>query len=224
MRDIIESRGSSDYKVTLKVQNGYLAGLMEFRGVKNASELSRLCGVCQTTVGKILNLQFGAYDKRGDVKPSVKKIADFFECSVEDIYPPDHIVHPLEQTSFTAYMSAAELPDAAFIGCPSEAIEQSDDITALLGGLSRIEPRLKDVLTMRFGLENGTPMTLDAIANTLGLSRERVRQLEKKARRRLLDLAGAGEPAAIRRSRGHWCDVVLGSIGPDPKAPGGLAG
>jgi RNA polymerase primary sigma factor len=40
-------------------------------------------------------------------------------------------------------------------------------------------------LRLRFGLGGGEPHTLEEIANKFGLSRERIRQLEKEALRRL---------------------------------------
>lgn len=41
------------------------------------------------------------------------------------------------------------------------------------------------VISLRAGLDNDEPATLDQIGKILGLTRERVRQIEKKARERL---------------------------------------
>jgi DNA-binding CsgD family transcriptional regulator len=57
--------------------------------------------------------------------------------------------------------------------------EQMEDV---LGTLS---PREREVLTMRFGLEDGRGRTLEDVGNQLGVSRERVRQIEAKALRKL---------------------------------------
>ena len=51
--------------------------------------------------------------------------------------------------------------------------------------LSELTPRQSHILRLRFGLGGGEPHTLEEIANKFGLSRERIRQLEKEARRRL---------------------------------------
>ncbi len=51
--------------------------------------------------------------------------------------------------------------------------------------LSELTPRQSHILRLRFGLGGGDPHTLEEIANKFGLSRERIRQLEKEALRRL---------------------------------------
>ncbi len=51
--------------------------------------------------------------------------------------------------------------------------------------LSELTPRQSHILRLRFGLSGGEPHTLEEIANKFGLSRERIRQLEKEALRRL---------------------------------------
>src|SRR6187402_3581007 len=48
----------------------------------------------------------------------------------------------------------------------------------LLGALSRLDERLAKVVTMRFGLDGEKPKTLEEVGELLGITRERVRQLE----------------------------------------------
>jgi RNA polymerase primary sigma factor len=66
--------------------------------------------------------------------------------------------------------------DAAIQHLLEETIEQ------VLGELTT---RQSSILRLRFGLGGGEPHTLEEIANKFGLSRERIRQLEKEALRRL---------------------------------------
>jgi RNA polymerase primary sigma factor len=51
--------------------------------------------------------------------------------------------------------------------------------------LSELTPRQSHILRLRFGLGGVEPHTLEEIANKFSLSRERIRQLEKEALRRL---------------------------------------
>lgn len=51
--------------------------------------------------------------------------------------------------------------------------------------LAMLEPLEADVITMRYGLRDGEPRTLDFIGRSHGISRERVRQIEKDVMARL---------------------------------------
>ncbi len=51
--------------------------------------------------------------------------------------------------------------------------------------LKEIPPREQEVLKMRFGLEDGYPLTLEEVGLYFNVTRERIRQIEAKALRRL---------------------------------------
>ena len=68
---------------------------------------------------------------------------------------------------------------------PVEAATQNLLQETIEDVLSELTPRQSHILRLRFGLGGGEPHTLEEIANKFGLSRERIRQLEKEALRRL---------------------------------------
>ncbi|MCH8028620.1 MAG: sigma-70 family RNA polymerase sigma factor [Candidatus Dadabacteria bacterium] len=51
--------------------------------------------------------------------------------------------------------------------------------------LLHLSPREREVLRMRFGIGYDNPLTLDSVGKNLGLTRERIRQIEKEALKRL---------------------------------------
>jgi RNA polymerase primary sigma factor len=59
----------------------------------------------------------------------------------------------------------------------------------LAGALRRLNPRMRRVLALRFGLDGETPQTLEQVGAGLGITRERVRQLEARALRELRNAA-----------------------------------
>ncbi len=59
----------------------------------------------------------------------------------------------------------------------------------LAGALRRLTPRMRRVLTLRFGLDGESPQTLEQVGIGLGITRERVRQLEARALRELRQVA-----------------------------------
>ena len=76
---------------------------------------------------------------------------------------------------------------------PEQRLVESDDLQRVLSLLDELEPREATVLKLRFGLEGNEPMTLKQIGQMLGLTRERVRQIETEALRKL---AAALDPDA----------------------------
>ena len=72
-----------------------------------------------------------------------------------------------------------------FTPTPIQSAYQSmlkEKIEEVLGTLT---PREARVLRMRFGLDSGVPYTLEEVGDKFGLTRERIRQIEGKALRRL---------------------------------------
>jgi RNA polymerase primary sigma factor len=55
----------------------------------------------------------------------------------------------------------------------------------LAGALEQLNPRMRRVLSLRFGLDGEAPQTLEEVGAQLGITRERVRQLETRALREL---------------------------------------
>ncbi len=64
---------------------------------------------------------------------------------------------------------------------PDMEMVEADDLTHVLELLSKMDPREAKVLRMRFGLDDEEPKTLKEIGERLGLTRERVRQIESEA-------------------------------------------
>jgi RNA polymerase primary sigma factor len=87
------------------------------------------------------------------------------ESIMSDLIPDDNASSPEEETAQT--LRSRELAEA----------------------LSQLNPRLRRVLLLRFGLEGRDAMTLEQVGGELGITRERVRQLETRALRELRHVA-----------------------------------
>ncbi len=77
---------------------------------------------------------------------------------------------------------------------PDELVEQRETIKDIMGFLSQLDHRDARILRLRFGLEGQEPLTLKEIGNVIGLTRERVRQIEIDSLRRLRDCMQHGTP------------------------------
>jgi RNA polymerase primary sigma factor len=59
--------------------------------------------------------------------------------------------------------------------------------------LSRLSDRERQIMTSRFGLGGADELTLERIGRNLGISKERVRQIESRAERKLREFAGSAK-------------------------------
>jgi RNA polymerase primary sigma factor len=69
---------------------------------------------------------------------------------------------------------------------PDDLLIEADDLERILASLGQLDEREATVVRMRFGLDPYTQMTLREVGENLGLTRERVRQLESQALLKLM--------------------------------------
>jgi RNA polymerase primary sigma factor len=68
---------------------------------------------------------------------------------------------------------------------PDDIVLGKDEVRTIYMLLNKIDRRESEILKLRFGLEDGQPLTLKEIGEKVGLTRERVRQIENEALRKL---------------------------------------
>ncbi len=79
------------------------------------------------------------------------------------------------ETSIGDLIEDIDAPEA------SELVDRQLMADQLRHALDALTPREATIMAMRFGLYDGNPHTLDEIGKALGLTRERIRQLEKQS-------------------------------------------
>ena len=84
---------------------------------------------------------------------------------------------------------------------PESAMELSEDRTEILRRLERLDDRERLVISLRFGLEDGSPLTLKEIGRRIGVTREWVRKIELRAVSKLTAVTAPSAPAKSPRSR-----------------------
>jgi RNA polymerase sigma factor (sigma-70 family) len=71
------------------------------------------------------------------------------------------------------------LPDDSH--SPSDFVAEKEIVSNIQNLLHTLSPKQRDVITLRYGLNDGKTMTYEQIGNACGISRERVRQIKNKA-------------------------------------------
>jgi len=76
---------------------------------------------------------------------------------------------------------------------PHASLEKKIQVEMIHNLLGHLDDRETKILRMRYGLDNGEPMTLKEIGQRVNLSRERVRQIENDALGKLQELVAEGQ-------------------------------
>ena len=100
--------------------------------------------------------------------------------SLDSVIPGDDA-----DSSFIEYIQDNKSPD------PVEYSREMSKKETILDVLDTLEPREKEILVKRFGLDNGIQKSLEQVGDLVGLTRERVRQIEISAITKLRNPARA---------------------------------
>jgi RNA polymerase primary sigma factor len=68
---------------------------------------------------------------------------------------------------------------------PFDEIVKHNDNELMREVLATLDARESRILSMRFGLDNGRPKTLEEVGERLGVTRERIRQIQEQALQKL---------------------------------------
>ena len=140
------------------------------------------------TINRVLRTSHSMVQKLGR-EPTTKEIAD--ELHIEESKVEEVLKIAQEPVSLETPIGEEEdshlgdfIPDEG-ASEPSEAASFTLLQEQLVDVLSTLTPRVEMVLKLRFGIEDGRPRTLVVVGKEFNVTRERIRQIEAKALRKL---------------------------------------
>lgn len=120
-------------------------------------------------------------------EPSAEEVAKYLDLPLHEVKEALHLVD--DAISADAIIGHGEeggkslmeiLPDPS-IGNPVDSLVQEDLMNSLSTCLDALEDRQRQVICRRFGLEGFERQTLEEVGEAVGLTRERVRQIQLSA-------------------------------------------
>ena len=140
------------------------------------------------TINKVKKVSSQLLHENGH-EPSAEEIAERLEMPVDKVreimrvaQAPVSLETPIgeeEDSHLGDFIPDDEAP------VPAEAASQTLLKEQLAEVLKTLTPREEKVLRLRFGLEDGRPRTLEEVGKEFNVTRERIRQIEAKALRKL---------------------------------------
>ncbi|HBG27861.1 MAG: hypothetical protein A2Y10_09275 [Planctomycetes bacterium GWF2_41_51] len=122
--------------------------------------------------------------KLGDV-PTINQIAQEMKLPAKKIVAVKEIadsVHtPLDAETDPSSPALQEKIPQVSDQLPENELADAEELTKLAKMLNKLQPRHAEILRLRFGIENRESLTLKQIGAKLGLTRERVRQIQQEA-------------------------------------------
>ena len=187
-----------EFRVEIRVKNNLLYSAIDRAGFDSVAAFSRACGVQQTVIGEYINLKLAPI-KGDDWRESALRIAGALHTLPEELFPADYLRDVIQQNRVVREYSAEEIHDVIQLeqATPEQLMVQSEASARLAQAIAALPPRYQTVLQMRFGLNGYKEHSLDEIAKKFGVIRERIRQIENSALRRLKHPARGITPAMI---------------------------
>lgn len=141
-------------------------------------------------VGKVYKVSSILHKKLGR-KPSLEEIGKELRIS------PQSVKRILNLTNNVVYLDSPVrdgekttlldcLPDKK-LPAPDSAIAKKEIRKKITEALSSLPIREREIIKMRFGIDQGNTYTLDEVGKKFDLTRERIRQIEKEALQKLAD-------------------------------------
>jgi RNA polymerase primary sigma factor len=126
-----------------------------------------------------------------DRLPSIDELSEHMKMSAKKLRIIKKAVKaynsPTQSGSADGELTINELVADTHNPGPDDTVSGNDDLQQLSELLTQIDEREAKILRMRYGLDGEDPMTLKQIGAKIGLTRERVRQIEHEALAKLRD-------------------------------------
>ena len=198
-----------EYRIDLKVRNNLILSAIELAGYKNVAQFCKAANLSHSNVGCLINFKTSPLSSTGDLTPTAQGICDFLGLLPEELWTKEQLafVLPTNKSHFDMSHKAMVEMFARHTGelleapAPDAGLEEEDRHRVVAEVLDSLTPREAKVLRLRFGIDTQNDLTLEEVGATFDVCRERIRQIETKAVRKLkraeradklLEYAGVG--------------------------------
>ena len=167
---------SEDFNIKISVRNGRLLKAIRAR-YASVADLARKCHLHQTRVNSLVTMKVKPFNQNGWTDLALD-VAAMVGKEPEDLWP-DHL-RELKLIKSTAEMEV-DLDSVKQLIQDGTSEKSLSQISAISKFSEKLTPRERQCMAMRWALGH----TLDETARVFGVTRERMRQVEAKAIRKM---------------------------------------
>lgn len=183
----------NDLRVEMRLKNSRLYNYI-YKNYKTVGAFCEKNNLSPITISGLLNLRYSIRKKNGNYTETVEKISIACETYPEILFPDD--IYGLDVTKKAIEIPVSNLnleqKEQMYLTMEQGYIEEHENKILeenvkekLQEVLGTLPPREQEVLKMRYGLGGGKVFTLQETGLYFNVTRERVREIEAKALRRL---------------------------------------
>ena len=182
-----------EYRIRVSIKNNLLLSAIEACGYATIADFARDADVNQSTISAMINLKFAPLMQSGEFTRAAKQVMETLGAAPSDLWSAEQLNMSLGKSFVDRECGKAELIAALGVSStelvgfstPEEALHHGDQVRVVNDVISSLTPREEKVLIMRFGLQGVESKTLDDVGLAFDVTRERIRQIEAKALRKL---------------------------------------
>ena len=175
-----------DYRVKITIRNERLLAAIEGTGFESVAKFCAEHILDYNQTSEIIRGKLKPINENGKLNDKVKNLLDILELDIKDAFTPRQL-QGFKNTSYEVKVKEKELrqlvnpvknQELKYI--ETEVQKKISEVLTI-----RLTPREEKIIRMRFGIGTGTEHTLEEVGLKFSVNRERIRQIEAKAIRKL---------------------------------------
>lgn len=162
------------------------------RAIQNQSRTIRVPIHVSDNVNRVIREIYSFYQTHNR-EPSIEELSDILDIDEEEVYKilsqikrVSSIDAPISEKD-EEYALLEVISDESSLD-PLKLVENVYKIEKIKEWLNQLDSKEREIIKLRYGLTGSPPQTLEVIGRTFGITRERVRQLELKALKKLKEI------------------------------------
>jgi len=182
-----------EYQIKVTVRNNLLLAAIENAGYKSQSDFAKEIGESPSSINSLFAMRTCPINEHGEFSPVSNKIMEALGACPTDLWTSEQLTMRLKNNTAFKEINRQELiailgkndPDLIEFESVEDEFSFTEQKEKIMEMINTLEPKEKKIMILRFGLDGTDPHTLDELAKIIGVTIERIRQIEAKALRKM---------------------------------------